>query len=150
MEKPVPMDRVVMGDVGYGKTEIAVRAAFKAVQDGKQVADPGADHAARAAALRHLPRPLPGLPVKVRAVSRFNSDREQKEVMDGVRDGSVDVVIGTHRLLSKETKFKDLGLGHRRRGAALRRRAQGVHQADADGGGRADDVRDSRSLARSR
>jgi transcription-repair coupling factor (superfamily II helicase) len=110
MEKPVPMDRVVMGDVGYGKTEIAVRAAFKAVQDGKQVAILVPTTLLVQQHYGTFRDRFQAFPVKVSAVSRFNSDREQKEVMDGVRDGSVDVVIGTHRLLSKDTKFKDLGL----------------------------------------
>ena len=110
MEKPVPMDRVVMGDVGYGKTEIAVRAAFKAVQDGKQVAILVPTTLLVQQHYGTFRDRFQAFPVKVRAVSRFNSDKEQKEVMDGVRDGSVDVVIGTHRLLSKDTKFKDLGL----------------------------------------
>jgi transcription-repair coupling factor (superfamily II helicase) len=104
------MDRVVMGDVGYGKTEIAVRAAFKAVQDGKQVAILVPTTLLVQQHYGTFRDRFQAFPVKVRAVSRFNSDREQKEVMDGVRDGSVDVVIGTHRLLSKDTKFKDLGL----------------------------------------
>jgi transcription-repair coupling factor (superfamily II helicase) len=110
MEKPVPMDRVVMGDVGYGKTEIAVRAAFKAVQDGKQVAILVPTTLLVQQHYGTFRDRFQAFPVKVSAVSRFNSDREQKEVMDGVRDGSVDVVIGTHRLLSKDTRFKDLGL----------------------------------------
>jgi transcription-repair coupling factor (superfamily II helicase) len=110
MEKAVPMDRVVMGDVGYGKTEIAVRAAFKAVQDGKQVAILVPTTLLVQQHYGTFRDRFQQFPVTVRAVSRFNSVMEQKEVMDGVRDGSVDVVIGTHRLLSKETQFKDLGL----------------------------------------
>jgi len=110
MEKPVPMDRVVMGDVGYGKTEIAVRATFKAVQDGKQVAILVPTTLLVQQHYGTFRDRFQAFPVKVRAVSRFNSDKEQTEVMDGVRDGSVDVVIGTHRLLSKDTTFKDLGL----------------------------------------
>jgi transcription-repair coupling factor (superfamily II helicase) len=110
MEKPVPMDRVVMGDVGYGKTEIAVRAAFKAVQDGKQVAVLVPTTLLVQQHYNTFRDRFQAFPVTVRAVSRFNSDREQKEVMDGVTKGEVDVVIGTHRLLSRDTKFKDLGL----------------------------------------
>jgi transcription-repair coupling factor (superfamily II helicase) len=110
MEKPVPMDRVIMGDVGYGKTEIAVRAAFKAVQDGKQVAVLVPTTLLVQQHYNTFRDRFQQFPVTVRAVSRFNSDREQKEVMDGVTSGSVDVVIGTHRLLSKSTQFKDLGL----------------------------------------
>jgi transcription-repair coupling factor (superfamily II helicase) len=110
MEKPQPMDRVVMGDVGYGKTEIAVRAAFKAVQDGKQVAVLVPTTLLVQQHYGTFRDRFQQFPVKVSAVSRFNSDAEQKAVMDGVRDGTVDVVIGTHRLLSKQTQFKDLGL----------------------------------------
>jgi transcription-repair coupling factor (superfamily II helicase) len=110
MERVTPMDRIVCGDVGYGKTEIAVRAAFKAVQDGKQVAvlvpttllvqQHYATFAERYAAF----------PVNVAPLSRFQTDKEAKSAMDGLADGSVDVVIGTHRLLSGEVQFKDLGL----------------------------------------
>jgi transcription-repair coupling factor (superfamily II helicase) len=109
MEKPVPMDRVVMGDVGYGKTEIAVRAAFKAVQDGKQVAILVPTTLLVQQHYGTFRDRFQAFPVKVRAVSRFNSDRSSGG--DGRRDeGEVDVVIGTHRLLSKSTQFKDLGL----------------------------------------
>ena len=110
MEKPIPMDRLICGDVGYGKTEIAVRAAFKAVQDGKQVAVlvPTTllvqQHTATFGE-RYAP-----FPVKVRPLSRFQSDGEVAETISGMGDGTVDVVIGTHRLLSPETRFKQLGL----------------------------------------
>jgi transcription-repair coupling factor (superfamily II helicase) len=110
MQQPVPMDRVICGDVGYGKTEIAVRAAFKAAQDGKQVAVLVPTTLLVQQHYNTFRDRFAAFPVTVRAVSRFNSDKEQKEVMDGVRDGTVDVVIGTHRLLSKDTQFKDLGL----------------------------------------
>jgi transcription-repair coupling factor (superfamily II helicase) len=110
MEKPIPMDRVICGDVGYGKTEIAVRAAFKAVQDGKQVAVLVPTTLLVQQHYNTFRDRFAQFPVTVRATSRFNSDKEQKAVMAGVTEGSVDVVIGTHRLLSKETKFKDLGL----------------------------------------
>jgi transcription-repair coupling factor (superfamily II helicase) len=110
MEKPQPMDRVIMGDVGYGKTEIAVRAAFKAVQDGKQVAVLVPTTLLVQQHYGTFRDRFAQFPVKVASVSRFNSDKEQKEVLDGVSDGTVDVVIGTHRLLSKQTTFKDLGL----------------------------------------
>ncbi len=110
MEKAVPMDRVIMGDVGYGKTEIAVRAAFKAVQDGKQVVVLVPTTLLVQQHYNTFRDRFQAFPVTVRAVSRFNSDREQKEVMDGVTKGEVDVVIGTHRLLSRSTQFKDLGL----------------------------------------
>ena len=110
MEKPVPMDRVIMGDVGYGKTEIAVRAAFKAVQDGKQVAILVPTTLLVQQHYNTFRDRFQQFPVQVRAVSRFNSDSEQQQVLDGVASGEVDVVIGTHRLLSKQTQFKDLGL----------------------------------------
>jgi transcription-repair coupling factor (superfamily II helicase) len=110
MEKPLPMDRVIMGDVGYGKTEIAVRAAFKAVQDGKQVVVLVPTTLLVQQHYNTFRERFSQFPVTVRAVSRFNSDKEQKEVMKGVTEGTVDVVIGTHRLLSNSTQFKDLGL----------------------------------------
>ncbi|HWH29925.1 MAG TPA: transcription-repair coupling factor [Mycobacteriales bacterium] len=110
MEKAVPMDRVIMGDVGYGKTEIAVRAAFKAVQDGKQVAVLVPTTLLVQQHHGTFRDRFAQFPVKVAAVSRFNSDKEQAAVLEGVKDGTVDVVIGTHRLLSSATQFKDLGL----------------------------------------
>ena len=110
MEKPAPMDRVIAGDVGYGKTEIAVRAAFKAVQDGKQVAVLVPTTLLVQQHHGTFRDRFAQFPVNVRATSRFNSDKEQREVLAGLKEGSVDVVIGTHRLLSKGTEFKDLGL----------------------------------------
>ncbi len=110
MESPRPMDRLVAGDVGYGKTEVALRAAFKAVADGRQVAvlvpttvlaqQHWATFADRFAAF----------PTRVELLSRFRSPKEQKAVVEGLRQGTVDVVIGTHRLLSKDVAFKNLGL----------------------------------------
>ncbi len=110
MEKPSPMDRVIAGDVGYGKTEIAVRAAFKAVQDGKQVAILVPTTLLVQQHYNTFRDRFAQFPVTVRASSRFNSDKEQKQVLDGMREGTVDVVIGTHRLLSTSVQFKDLGL----------------------------------------
>ncbi|HVE99109.1 MAG TPA: transcription-repair coupling factor [Mycobacteriales bacterium] len=110
MESGVPMDRVICGDVGYGKTEIAVRAAFKAVQDGKQVAILVPTTLLVQQHYATFSERFAQFPVVVRAVSRFNSAREQQAVLDGLAEGTVDVVIGTHRLLSAATKFKDLGL----------------------------------------
>ncbi|WP_328386424.1 transcription-repair coupling factor [Streptomyces sp. NBC_00400] len=110
MEKSVPMDRLICGDVGYGKTEIAVRAAFKAVQDGKQVAVLVPTTLLVQQHLGTFTERYGQFPVNVRALSRFQSDGEAKAVLEGLRDGSVDLVIGTHRLFSSETKFKDLGL----------------------------------------
>jgi len=110
MEKSVPMDRLVCGDVGYGKTEIAVRAAFKAVQDGKQVAVLVPTTLLVQQHFGTFSERYAQFPVNVRALSRFQTDTEAKAVLEGLRDGSVDVVIGTHRLFSAETRFKDLGL----------------------------------------
>ncbi|MFF7632502.1 transcription-repair coupling factor [Kitasatospora sp. NPDC008050] len=110
MEKSVPMDRLICGDVGYGKTEIAVRAAFKAVQDGKQVAVLVPTTLLVQQHFSTFAERYANFPVVVKALSRFQSDTEAKAVLEGLRDGSVDVVIGTHRLFSSETKFKDLGL----------------------------------------
>ena len=110
MEKAIPMDRVICGDVGYGKTEIAVRAAFKAVQDGKQVAILVPTTLLVQQHFNTFRDRFAQFPVRVRATSRFNSATEQNEVLAGLVDGSVDVVIGTHRLLSPSVHFKDLGL----------------------------------------
>ncbi len=110
MEKPVPMDRLICGDVGYGKTEIAVRAAFKAVQDGKQVAVLVPTTLLVNQHLSTFSERYASFPVKVAALSRFQSDKEATEVKAGLADGTVDVVIGTHRILSAEVQFKDLGL----------------------------------------
>ncbi|WP_327403479.1 transcription-repair coupling factor [Streptomyces sp. NBC_01288] len=110
MEKSIPMDRLVCGDVGYGKTEIAVRAAFKAVQDGKQVAVLVPTTLLVQQHFGTFTERYSQFPVNVRALSRFQSDTEAKATLEGLREGSVDLVIGTHRLFSSETKFKDLGL----------------------------------------
>nr|WSX51528.1 transcription-repair coupling factor [Streptomyces sp. NBC_00974] len=110
MEKSVPMDRLICGDVGYGKTEIAVRAAFKAVQDGKQVAVLVPTTLLVQQHFGTFSERYAQFPVKVKALSRFQSDGESKATLEGLREGSVDIVIGTHRLFSQETKFKDLGL----------------------------------------
>jgi transcription-repair coupling factor (superfamily II helicase) len=110
MQKTVPMDRLICGDVGYGKTEIAVRAAFKAVQDGKQVAVLVPTTLLVQQHFSTFGERYAQFPVRVKALSRFQTDTEAKAVVEGLRDGSVDIVIGTHRLFSSETKFKDLGL----------------------------------------
>ncbi|MFJ5608860.1 transcription-repair coupling factor [Streptomyces sp. NPDC093221] len=110
MEKSVPMDRLICGDVGYGKTEIAVRAAFKAVQDGKQVAVLVPTTLLVQQHMGTFAERYAQFPVKVRALSRFQTDSEAKATIEGLWDGTVDLVIGTHRLFSSETKFKDLGL----------------------------------------
>ncbi|MFZ3470810.1 transcription-repair coupling factor [Streptomyces sp. 4.24] len=110
MEKSVPMDRLICGDVGYGKTEIAVRAAFKAVQDGKQVAVLVPTTLLVQQHFGTFSERYAQFPVKVKPLSRFQSEGESKATLEGLREGSVDIVIGTHRLFSQETKFKDLGL----------------------------------------
>ncbi|MFE7127369.1 transcription-repair coupling factor [Streptomyces sp. NPDC057617] len=110
MEKTVPMDRLICGDVGYGKTEIAVRAAFKAVQDGKQVAVLVPTTLLVQQHFGTFSERYAQFPVSVKALSRFQTDTEAKATLQGLREGAVDVVIGTHRLFSSETKFKDLGL----------------------------------------
>jgi transcription-repair coupling factor (superfamily II helicase) len=110
MEKPIPMDRLICGDVGYGKTEIAVRAAFKAVQDGKQVAVLVPTTLLVQQHMATFSERYAPFPVQVRALSRFQSNAEVAETQAGMIDGTVDVVIGTHRLLSPETRFSRLGL----------------------------------------
>ncbi len=110
MEKQVPMDRLICGDVGYGKTEIAVRAAFKAIQDGKQVAVLVPTTLLVSQHQQTFAERYSQFPVKVASLSRFQSDKEAKDVMAGMADGTIDLVIGTHRLLAKDVTFKDLGL----------------------------------------
>ncbi len=110
MRRVVPMDRLVCGDVGYGKTEIAVRAAFKAIQDGKQVAVLVPTTLLVTQHSATFAERFSGFPVTLRALSRFQSDKEAREVIEGLRDGSVDIVIGTHRLLNPDIQIKDLGL----------------------------------------
>jgi transcription-repair coupling factor (superfamily II helicase) len=110
MRRTVPMDRLVCGDVGYGKTEIAVRAAFKAVQDGKQVAVLVPTTLLVTQHFSTFAERMSAFPVVLKALSRFQTDKEAREVVAGLADGSVDIVIGTHRLLNPDIRFKDLGL----------------------------------------
>ncbi|MFZ1382988.1 MAG: transcription-repair coupling factor [Scrofimicrobium sp.] len=110
MERPVPMDRLLTGDVGYGKTEIAVRAAFKAVQDGKQVAILVPTTLLAQQHHETFSERYAGFPIRVATLSRFSSKKEADEVKEGLRNGTVDVVIGTHTLLTGAVEFKDLGL----------------------------------------
>ena len=110
MERPVPMDRVISGDVGYGKTEIAVRAAFKAVQDGKQVVILVPTTLLAQQHLSTFSERMSAFPVTVRGLSRFTDETQAKETIKGLADGSVDIVIGTHRLLQPSIRYKDLGL----------------------------------------
>ncbi|MDQ1598125.1 MAG: hypothetical protein QOI70_1549 [Microbacteriaceae bacterium] len=110
MERPIPMDRLISGDVGYGKTEVAVRAAFKAVQDGKQVVMLVPTTLLVKQHMETFAERFAGFPVHLRALSRFQSDKESKETIEGMADGTVDVIIGTHRLLSPSIRLKNLGL----------------------------------------
>ena len=110
MERPYPMDRIICGDVGYGKTEIAIRAAFKAVQDGKQVAVLVPTTLLVQQHSKTFEERYAGFPLKVAGLSRFNTAKESKEILANLAAGSVDVVIGTHRILSNDVQFKDLGL----------------------------------------
>ncbi len=110
MEQQVPMDRLICGDVGYGKTEIAVRAAFKGVQDGKQVAILVPTTLLVQQHFSTFSERFGPFPIRLAALSRFSSDKESKEVLAGLADGTVDVVIGTHRLITAGVRFKDLGL----------------------------------------
>ncbi|MBM3777188.1 MAG: transcription-repair coupling factor [Acidimicrobiia bacterium] len=110
MEAPVPMDRLLCGDVGYGKTEVAMRAAFKAVMDGKQVAFLAPTTVLTFQHLKTLTERFSGFPVAIELVSRFRSKQEQKEAIEALAAGRIDVIVGTHRLLSKDVRFRDLGL----------------------------------------
>jgi transcription-repair coupling factor (superfamily II helicase) len=110
MEAENPMDRLVCGDVGFGKTEVAVRAAFKAVQDGKQVAILVPTTILAEQHYNTFTDRLTQFPLRVAALSRFQTRKEQTEIVQNLDQGQVDIVIGTHRLLSKDIKFKDLGL----------------------------------------
>ncbi len=110
MEKPVPMDRVICGDVGYGKTEIAVRAAFKAAQDGKQVAILVPTTLLAQQHYTTFSERMAQFPVNVAMVSRFNTAAQQADTLAKLASGEVDIVIGTHRLLQPSTRFHDLGL----------------------------------------
>ncbi|SQG64361.1 transcription-repair coupling factor [Corynebacterium renale] len=110
MESSVPMDRVIVGDVGYGKTEVAVRAAFKAVQDGRQVAMLVPTTLLAQQHLQTFEERMDGFPVTIRGLSRFTSNSEAKEIIAGLADGTVDIVIGTHRLLQTGVQWKNLGL----------------------------------------
>ncbi|MDQ0613535.1 transcription-repair coupling factor (superfamily II helicase) [Microbacterium sp. W4I4] len=110
MERPVPMDRLLSGDVGFGKTEVAVRAAFKAIQEGKQVAMLVPTTLLVKQHMETFTERFAGFPVQVRALSRFQTDKEARLTLQGLIDGSVDMVIGTHRILTEKVLFKDLGL----------------------------------------
>ena len=110
MESPAPMDRLLAGDVGFGKTEVALRAAFKAAMDGKQVALLAPTTVLAAQHARLFAERFRPFPLRVELLSRFRTPKQQREVAAGLRSGVVDIVIGTHRLLSKDVEFRDLGL----------------------------------------
>ena len=110
MERPRPMDRLICGDVGFGKTEVAVRAAFKAVMDGKQVAVLAPTTVLAQQHFEVFRQRMLEYPVRIEMLSRFRSHSEQKKVLQLLREGGVDIVIGTHRLISGDLVFKDLGL----------------------------------------
>ncbi|TNE70834.1 transcription-repair coupling factor [bacterium] len=110
MESPTPMDRLVCGDVGFGKTEVAVRAAFKAVNDGKQVAILVPTTILADQHYNTFKKRMANFPIRIEVMNRFKSPKEQKEVAKKTKDGIVDILIGTHRITSKDIAFKDLGL----------------------------------------
>ena len=110
MEKQRPMDRLVCGDVGFGKTEVAVRAAFKAATDGKQVAVLVPTTVLAYQHFQTFSKRLKDFPVKVEYLSRARTTKQQKEILEGLADGSIDIIIGTHKLIGKTVKFHDLGL----------------------------------------
>src|SRR5690348_16959878 len=110
LERAQPMDRLLCGDVGYGKTEVAMRAAFKAVGDSKQVAVLAPTTVLAFQHYETFKRRFGAFPVKIAMLSRFQNPREQKQILSDLESGKVDIVIGTHRLLSKDVKFQDLGL----------------------------------------
>src|SRR5438034_3794419 len=110
MEQGRPMDRLIVGDVGYGKTEVALRAAFKAVMDGKQVAIVVPTTVLAQQHFETFAERLATFPVRVGMLSRFRSPAEQREVVDALSLGEVDIVVGTHRVLQRDVRFRDLGL----------------------------------------
>ncbi len=110
MESTLPMDRLLCGDVGYGKTEVAMRATFKAIADSKQTAILAPTTVLAFQHYETFRRRFAAFPVRIEMLSRFRSEKEQKKVLEEVEQGKVDIVIGTHRLLSKDVKFQDLGL----------------------------------------
>lgn len=110
MESPTPMDRLVCGDVGFGKTEVAVRAAFKAVMDGKQVAVLVPTTILADQHYNTFKKRMANFPVRIEVMNRFKSPKEQKEIVKKTKEGQVDILIGTHRITSKDIAFKDLGL----------------------------------------
>ena len=143
MEKPIPMDRIICGDVGYGKTEVAVRAAFKAVQDGKQVAVLVPTTLLSHQHLATFSDRMAPFPVVVRELSRFTGAAEAEATMAGIADGSVDIVDRYAPDPAADRAVQGSRARRRRRGAAVRGGTQGVPEVDAHGRRRADDVGDA-------
>lgn len=110
MNDPKPMDRLICGDVGYGKTEVAVRSSFRAAMDGKQVAFLVPTTILAQQHYQTITERLKPYPIRVEMLSRFRSKAEQKAILQGLEDGSIDIIVGTHRLIQKDVHFKDLGL----------------------------------------
>ena len=139
-----PMDRLICGDVGFGKTEVALRAAFVVAHGGPPGGDPRPDHAARRASTSSVMRErFAGLPLRIEQLSRFVPPKQIAQIRAGLEDGEIDIVVGTHALLATRSKFRDLGARGDRRGAAFRRGAQGAAEAAARRGARADADRDA-------
>ncbi len=140
MEKSKPMDRLICGDVGYGKTEVAIRAAFKAVMDGKQVAVLVPTTVLAQQHYATFSERMKAFPMKIESLSRFRSHKEQADVIKRLAEGTVDICIGTHRLIQKDVQFKNLGLliidEEQRFGVAhkevLEKNAAGSGRADAE------------------
>ena len=110
MESPRPMDRLLCGDVGYGKTEVAIRAAFKAVMDSKQVAYLAPTTILASQQYQEFKERMAEYPIKIELLNRFKTKKQQKEIVEKIKQGKVDIIIGTHRILSKDVEFNDLGL----------------------------------------
>ena len=145
MESTTPMDRLLCGDVGYGKTEVAMRAAFKAVMEGKQVALLAPTTVLAYQHFQTFKSRFAAFPANIELLSRFRNAKEQKEVVDSVEKGKVDVVVGTHRILSRDLVFKDLGLVIVDEEAAFWRRAQRAIEANEKTRRRFDDECDADS-----
>ena len=128
MEQPRSMDRLICGDVGFGKTEVAIRAAFKAVMEGKQVAVLAPTTVLAQQHFETFRQRMLDYPVRIEMLSRFRSPAEQRKVLQLLREGGVDIVIGTHRLISGDVRFQGSRPGRDRRRTALRRSAQGKVQ----------------------
>jgi transcription-repair coupling factor (superfamily II helicase) len=110
MEQAKPMDRLICGDVGFGKTEVAMRAVFKAVDNGRQVAVLVPTTVLAEQHFRTFSQRMAEFPVTVEMLSRYRSPAEQSRILERLKEGGIDIVIGTHRLVSKDVKFRDLGL----------------------------------------